>query len=85
MNKTQLLSACASAVVLLSGCAAMNEHNISARQNKTSAVIGCAPKDISVEMTGIETWTATCRQKIFHCKIVPGVMDTSATCAPALQ
>jgi len=71
--------------MLLSGCAAMDDHNIQVRQNKTSVVIGCAPADIAVELTGVETWTATCRQKVFYCKIVPGVMDTSAACTPRME
>lgn len=75
----------ASALVLLSGCASLNEHNISVRQAKTSPVIGCAPNDIAIEITGAQTWTAACRQKTFQCKIVPGVLDTSAICAPTLQ
>jgi hypothetical protein len=72
-------------VVLLTGCAAVNDQNVKVRQEKSSAVIGCAPSDIAVEITGTYTWAATCRQKVFHCKIVPGVLDTSATCGPALQ
>jgi hypothetical protein len=78
---------CVAAVVamLLSGCAAMNDHNIQVRQNKTSVVIGCAPKDIAVELTGVETWTATCRQKVFYCKVVPGIIDTSAACTPRME
>ena len=63
----------------------MNDHNIQVRQNKTSVVIGCAPKDIALELTGVETWTATCRQKVFYCKIVPGIMDTSAACTPRME
>jgi hypothetical protein len=85
MGKTKKLSVGAAVVMLLSGCAAMDAHNVQVRQSKTSAVIGCSPKDIAVEMTGVDTWTATCRQKVFHCKIVPGVLDTSAACAPALH
>ena len=85
MNMTKNLSMCAVIVMLLGGCAAVNEHNATVRQEKTSAVIGCAPKDIAVELTGPATWTATCRQKVFYCKIVPGVLDTTAACTPALQ
>jgi PBP1b-binding outer membrane lipoprotein LpoB len=85
MNTTKKLSVCAVVVMLLSGCAAVNEHNVSARKEKTSPVIGCAPKDIAIEITAPVTWTATCRQKVFYCKIVPGMLDTSATCTPALQ
>lgn len=85
MGKTKTLSVAATVVTLLSGCAGMDAHNVQVRQSKTSAVIGCSPKDIAVEITGVDTWTATCQQKVFYCKIVPGVLDTSAACAPALQ
>lgn len=79
------LPMCVAATILLSGCAAVDTHNIQVRQNKTSAVIGCAPNDIAIRLTGVDTWSATCRQKEFHCKIVSGVLDTSAACVPALQ
>lgn len=85
MKKINNLFVFATATVLLGGCAAVNEHSVKVRQEKSSAVIGCAPNDIAVDITGTYTWAATCRQKVFHCKIVPGVLDTSATCAPALQ
>lgn len=75
----------AAALGMLSGCAAVNDHNIKVRQGKSSTVIGCAPNDIAVEMTGASTWTATCRKKVFYCQIVPGILDTSATCTPKME
>lgn len=85
MNKIINFPMYAISLLLLSGCAAVDTHNIQVRQNKTSAVIGCAPTDIAIRMTGSDTWSAICRQKEFHCKIVPGVLSTSAACVPALQ
>lgn len=85
-KKIALIAMCATMLTgLLGGCAAVNEHNVKVRQEKTSVVIGCAPRDIAVEITGTYTWTATCRQKVFYCKIVPGMLDTTAACTPALQ
>jgi hypothetical protein len=84
-SRTKKLLIGALVATLLGGCAAVNKHNLQVRQEKTSAVIGCAPRDIAVDITGTYTWTATCHQKVFYCKIVPGMLDTSAACAPVLQ
>lgn len=85
MNKLSKAAAWLLAVPLLSGCAAVNDHVIKVRQTKTSTVIGCAPNDIAIDITTPETWTATCRQKVFYCKIVPGVLETTAACTPKME
>ena len=85
MNTRSKAAAWLLVVLLLSSCAAVNDHVIKVRQTKTSTVIGCTPNDIAIDMTTPETWTATCRQKVFYCTIVPGVLETTAACTPKME
>lgn len=67
-----------SAVLLLSGCAQLQQELIDNRKNASSGQIGCAPADIQISDGGKLTWTAICRGKVFYCTTGDGTSCKAA-------
>lgn len=62
----------------LTGC---SSTYIALRQDESSGLIGCHPKDITIEKHDFagQTWTATCKDTKFYC----GEKDKLVNCKEA--
>lgn len=61
-------------VAALTSCSSLY---VASAQNESSGLIGCHPKDITIEshdFTG-QTWTATCKNTKFYCSTVNEVVN----------
>lgn len=67
--KTVLAFCMAMALV---GCASMREEGYQQRREVASGHVGCPPDEIAVSAHTSSTWTATCRGRVFYCKVGDG-------------
>lgn len=64
MNKTTI--SCTFIFVSITSCSSVYVEKV---QNESSGLIGCHPKEITIEKNDFSghTWTATCKNTKFYC------------------
>lgn len=72
MNKTAI--SCILVFVLLTSCSSVYIANA---QNESSGLIGCHPKEITIEKNDFagQTWTATCKNTKFYCSKIKELVN----------
>lgn len=66
-------------IAALSACASMPTID-QLRQDASSGLIGCPPREIQISANERLTWTATCRGRVFYCST-----GAETACAPASE
>lgn len=79
MHQGQITLALIAAAVLTTGCASV-ESLAGARKNASSGQVGCAPAEVTLSDEKANTWTASCRGRVFYCTAMP-----TASCKEAAR